>query len=71
MEKPIRTLAKAVSWQLLGMIVMVVIGYAFTGSVAAGGGIALASSALGFLSYFLHERVWSRVRWGRSPFASG
>jgi uncharacterized membrane protein len=71
MEKPIRTLAKAVSWQLLGMIVMVVIGYAFTGSVAAGGGIALASSALGFLSYFLHERVWSRVQWGRGPFASG
>lgn len=64
MERPIRTFAKAITWQIAGMIVMVAIGYAFTGSFAAGGGIALVSSATGFLSYFLHERIWSAVKWG-------
>lgn len=70
MERPIRTLAKAISWQALGMIGMVVIGYAFTGSFAAGGGIAVVSSIVGFLSYFLHERVWSGIGWGRQKTIS-
>jgi uncharacterized membrane protein len=65
MERPIRTFAKAITWQIAGMIAMVAIGYAFTGSFAAGGGIALVSSVTGFLSYFLHERIWSSVNWGR------
>lgn len=65
MERPIRTFAKAVTWQIAGMIVMIAIGFAFTGSLAAGGGIAAISSLTGFLSYFLHERVWSRISWGR------
>ncbi len=70
MEKPIRTLAKAVSWQLLGMIVMVVIGYAFTGSVAAGGGIA--SPARPWISQLLPARTRLVPRaTGRGPFASG
>ena len=65
MESSARTLAKAVTWQILGLIGMVVIGYAFTGSFAAGGTLALVSSAVGFLSYLLHERIWSGVAWGR------
>ncbi|MEM1383148.1 MAG: DUF2061 domain-containing protein [Pseudomonadota bacterium] len=65
MEKTERTIAKAVSWQLLGLGVMALIGYAITGSVAQSGALAAVTSAVGFVSYVVHERVWARIGWGR------
>jgi uncharacterized membrane protein len=62
-----RTIAKALCWQGLGLIVMTIIGYIFTGSVGEGGALALTSAAVGLMNYFLHERLWARVRWGRIP----
>lgn len=65
METRQRTVVKAILWTLLGMIVMAVVGLAFTGSIAVGGGIALINAIVGFLSYLIYERVWSQIRWGR------
>ena len=65
MDRPIRTLVKALTWQASGLVTMTGIGYLATGSVSAGGGIALASAVTGFVAFFLHERLWARVRWGR------
>jgi uncharacterized membrane protein len=62
-----RTIAKALCWQGLGLIVMTIIGYIFTESVGEGGALALTSAAVGLMNYFLHERLWARVRWGRIP----
>ena len=55
-----RTIAKALCWQGLGLIVMTIIGYIFTGSVGEGGALALTSAAVGLMNYFLHERLWHR-----------
>ena len=65
METPKRTLAKAVTWQVTGLISMAAIGYVATGDVAVAGGLAITSTVLGTLSYILHERIWARVAWGR------
>lgn len=65
MDRPIRTLAKSLSWQGIGLISMTAIGFMFTGSVMQGGGIALFSAGLSLIVYVLHERAWARVRWGR------
>lgn len=65
MDSTIRLLTKAITWQVAGFFTMMLIGFLFTGSVAASSGIALVGSVAGFLSYFLHEMVWSRVAWGR------
>lgn len=67
METRSRTLTKALIWQLIGLAVMLVVGWALTGSVALGGGIALINTAIGFITYFLYERLWSRIGWGRAP----
>ena len=69
METRSRSLAKAVSWQVLGFAVMSVLGVLFTGSVSDGTTLALTAAVLGFVSYLLHERVWARVRWGWSDAA--
>ena len=65
METTIRLITKAATWQVAGLITMTAIGFIFTGSIAAGGSIALAGSIAGFVSYFLHEVVWSKIAWGR------
>jgi uncharacterized membrane protein len=49
----------------VGLIVMTIIGYIFTGSAGEGGALALTSAVVGLVNYFLHERMWARVRWGR------
>lgn len=66
METPKRTILKALTWQALGLVMMTLIGLAVTGSVQAGGFIAVISALTGLVFYILHERLWARVAWGRS-----
>ncbi|MEM8648105.1 MAG: DUF2061 domain-containing protein, partial [Pseudomonadota bacterium] len=66
MDTTRRLITKSFTWQAMGLMVMTLVGYAFTGSVTAGGGIAVASAVIGFLSYFMHEMAWSKISWGRS-----
>lgn len=65
MDSNIRLIVKSVSWQVMGILVMTLIGYVFTGSVSAGGAIAVAGAVTGLCTYFLHEKAWSMVSWGR------
>ncbi|MCB1480284.1 MAG: DUF2061 domain-containing protein [Rhodobiaceae bacterium] len=65
LETTARTIVKSVSWQLMGLITMSVIGYAFTRSFSAGGGIAIAGAATGLVTFVIHEKIWGQVRWGR------
>jgi uncharacterized membrane protein len=66
MDTTKRLITKSITWQLAGLITMTFIGFLFTNSFTASGGIAIAGSIVGFLSYFFHEIVWSKIQWGRS-----
>lgn len=65
MDSGQRTIVKAVLWNLLGLLMMSLVGLAMTGSAALGGAMAIVNTALGLVSYIFYERLWSRVRWGR------
>ncbi|SEK34651.1 DUF2061 domain-containing protein [Roseivivax marinus] len=71
METRARTWVKAIGWQVLGIAVMTLLGVLVTGSVGAGGTLALASAGLGLITYVLYERLWARITWGRLPGPSG
>lgn len=62
-----RLLLKALTWQGTGFFVMLAIGWLVTGSVSAGGGIAIAGTISGFCAYVVHEHLWSKVSWGLKP----
>lgn len=64
METMRRAALKAVTWQVTGLVTMSLLGYLMTGSWTSAGGFALGSAAIGFVMYMLHEKLWSRVRWG-------
>ncbi|MFU1479398.1 DUF2061 domain-containing protein [Roseovarius sp. C7] len=65
METHRRTLVKAVVWQVLGLLTMALVGFYLTGSATLGSIIALVNTSIGFAVYFLYERVWARISWGR------
>ena len=69
MDTTTRTIAKAVSWQLLGVFTMVALSYPHTGSVIASLSLAVSASASGFVFFLVHERLWNIVRWGRKPIS--
>ena len=66
MDTKKRLFFKAVTWQICGLLSMTVVGLLITGSFSTGGWIAIAGAILGFVSYFLHELVWSKGNWGKS-----
>ncbi len=65
MERPKRTMVKAIIWNINGLLVMSLVGYAMTGSAGVGGVMALVNTAIGLTLYVLYERIWSRITWGR------
>lgn len=64
-ETNLRSFAKAVSWRAVGSMDTTMMAYIFTRhigtSLAIGGSEVLTKTVL----YYLHERVWTRVRFGR------
>jgi len=65
MDTTTRLIIKSVTWQIAGLVTMMLIGFLFTNSIAASSGIAITGAVAGFLSYFLHEIAWSKIGWGR------
>lgn len=64
MQTRARTMVKMLTWQGLGLVTTTLLAFAFTGSWAAGGALALVSTAVGAVFFVVHERAWDRVRWG-------
>ncbi len=60
-----RSILKAVSWRITGSIDTFVLALLFTGSSALAGSIAGTEIVTKIVIYYLHERAWTWVRWGR------
>jgi uncharacterized membrane protein len=60
-----RSLVKAISWRIWGTIDTFVISYIILGKAK----LALAISGIEILTkilgYYIHERVWNKIKWGR------
>ncbi len=65
MEKKTRMVMKAVTWQLIGFVVMSIINVLYMGNWRDGMGLSVVLTLIGLVSYYLHEQVWARIRWGR------
>ncbi len=61
----LRSLIKAVSWRFFGSLDTFVLSLIFTGSAKYAVSIATAEALTKIGLYYLHERAWRRVKWGR------
>ena len=64
MDSAKRSMAKACTWQTLGIVSNIALCSLFGLPLAASLELALVSSALAFVMFTLHERLWQKIRWG-------
>ncbi|RKR07751.1 putative membrane protein [Maribacter vaceletii] len=64
-EKPIRSVAKALSWRVIGTLDTLVVSYILTGEMAVAASIASVDFLTKMVLYFFHERIWNGIKWGK------
>ena len=64
-ERPIRSVAKAISWRVVGTLDTLLISYVLTGKVALAASIASIDFVTKMFLYFFHERFWNKINWGK------
>ena len=60
-----RSLAKAVSWRATGSIDTFLVAFVITSSPKIAGSVAATEIVTKILIYYLHERVWALIPWGK------
>lgn len=60
-----RSLAKAVSYRVLGSAATALIVYVFSGNMPLSAGVGGLDMVLKIVLYFLHERLWNHIPFGR------
>ncbi len=64
-EKHSRSLLKAVSYRALSIVADSAAAYFFTRDMALSAGIVIFMNGYSTILYYLHERVWANIHWGR------
>ena len=64
-ETHTRSVLKAVSWRTLGTLDTFAISWLLTGRVEIAGSIAGLEIITKIAWYYLHERIWAAIHWGR------
>lgn len=60
-----RSLTKALIWRASGFLILGAIAYWFTGTWSESLAISGWFNGIRLGLYYVHERAWLRVRWGR------
>jgi len=61
-----RSLAKTISWRLTGSGATFLISYIVSGNITIACSIALIQTTLNTILYYIHERIWNKIKWGRN-----
>ncbi|HVU63101.1 MAG TPA: DUF2061 domain-containing protein [Phycisphaerales bacterium] len=59
-----RHFAKALSYRVFGSAATAAIAYIATGDVRIGASIGVIDSIVKIGAYYVHERIWYRIKWG-------
>ncbi|MEM3626743.1 MAG: DUF2061 domain-containing protein [Candidatus Bathyarchaeia archaeon] len=65
MEKPIRSLMKAVSWRIVATLTTIILVFIFTGNIVISGGVGFLELFVKIAVYYIHERIWNLLDFGR------
>ena len=60
-----RSLIKTVTWRVTGSSATFLIAYFMTGNFAIAGVIGIVQLISNSILYFIHERVWNQIKWGK------
>lgn len=60
-----RSVAKVFSWRVIATITTMILVFLFTGELKLTLGVGALDVILKLFFYYLHERTWNTVKWGR------
>lgn len=60
-----RSIAKIISWHIIATVLTFCISYFFTGQIIASAKITFTGIFVGMALFYIHERVWDRIKWGK------
>ena len=64
-EKPLRSIVKSISWRTVGTIDTILISWIITGKLTLAVSIGSVELVTKVVLYFLHERAWNQIKWGK------
>ena len=62
-----RSIVKAVTYRSVIIILDFLVVYLLTHKIETAAGFMIISNIYTTVAYFLHERIWSGIRWGLNP----
>lgn len=64
-DRPVRSILKTISWRITGSGATFLIAYAMTGNLTVAGIIGITQIISNTILYYIHERIWNSINWGR------
>jgi len=65
MERPLRSLVKAISWRIVATITTIFLVFMFTGNLVLSGSVGATELLTKTVVFYVHERIWNRFDFGR------
>ena len=62
-----RSLVKALSWRVIATVITTLLVFVYTGRLEVAALIGGLDAVIKLATYFLHERLWNRISFGRQP----
>lgn len=67
MESHKRSIAKTVSWRIMATFITGAVTFLLTGRLDFAVTVGVADTLVKFFLYYFHERMWTRIRFGKVP----
>jgi adenylylsulfate kinase len=60
-----RSVFKSISWRIVATLTTMTIVYLFTKKIFLSIGIGAVEVVAKILFYYIHERIWNKIKWGK------
>ena len=64
MDKSSRSLVKTITWRVTGSGATFLIAWLISNNLSVSGTIAILQLVTNTVLYYVHERIWNKIRWG-------
>ncbi len=65
MESHKRTIMKTIIWRVIATATTLLVSYIWLGEWSSAFALAITANVIKALFYYVHERAWNRIQWGR------
>ena len=65
MDTRFRSTVKTISWRLTGTLLTFLISWVILRDISTSSAIAVIQLTFNTVAYYVHERLWNLIRWGK------